>query len=238
MSQRFIALHPGDETDGLIRNHPNAFLLLAQIALRAKWKDDPVSGLKAGQAFIGDWQGAGLRSRKEYRHAQKILTNCGFGAFKGANKGTIATLMNPRIFSITAEPGAIKRATEGPSRGHQGATNHLDTQSTQTLFAMDGTNPDPSPPIAWTAENGFTGISDQDRDEWRAAFPSVNIDVEIAKASRWLKDNPTKRKKQLGRFISGWLSRTQERGGSTTVNSQPAPQPGTARVNGRIYKTI
>ncbi len=144
---RFIALHCGDESAALISKHPNAFLLLTQIAMRAKWKDCTITRLKAGQAFIGDWREAGLRSEKAYRHAKEILTDCGLATFKGANKGTIATLADSRVFSVSAdarggqtgEQGDSPGASKGRTRGEQGASNNTDTQSTQsTLIPLPG----------------------------------------------------------------------------------------------------
>lgn len=135
---RFIALHCGDETAALLSQHPNAFLLLTQIAMRAKWKDCAITRLKAGQAFIGDWREAGLKSEKAYRHAKSILSDCKLATFQGANKGTIATLSDSKVFSISADgrggqtggQGDSPGADEGRTRGGQGATNHTDIQNT------------------------------------------------------------------------------------------------------------
>ena len=109
---RFIALHCGDETSALLSQHPNAFLLLTQIAMRAKWKDCSITRLKAGQAFIGNWREAGLKSEKAYRHAKTILSDCKLATFQGANKGTIATLADSKVFSISADG---RGRTRGPS---------------------------------------------------------------------------------------------------------------------------
>lgn len=125
---RFIALHCTDETSVLIARYPSAFLLLTQIAMRAKWKDCPISGMKAGEAFIGDWHEAGLHSRQAYRHAKEVLERNHLATFRGTNKGTIATLSNSMIYSISPP-------TEEPSNNQQGnqptTTNHTDTQNTQ-----------------------------------------------------------------------------------------------------------
>lgn len=126
---RFIALHCTDQTSVLIVRHPSAFLLLTQIAMRAKWKDCAISGMKAGEAFIGDWQEAGLHSRQAYRHAKDVLERNHLATFRGTNKGTIATLSNSMIYSISTP-------TEEPSNNQQGnhptTTNHTDTQNTQS----------------------------------------------------------------------------------------------------------
>jgi hypothetical protein len=237
-SARWIALHCGDEAQSLISQHPNAFLLLCQIAMRAKWKDCPITRLKAGQALIGDWHNAGLRSQKAYRHAKKILIDCQFAAFKGASKGTVATLMDTRIFSVSNGTGASVGASKGRARGEQGATNHTDTQKTQIPFALDGTSSDPPRKISWTAESGFSGITDKDHADWKVAYPAVNIPQQIAAASVWLKQHPEKRKSKHGQFLTNWFSRNQERGGSMPSNppgpSQQVPA-GAAVVNGRTY---
>ena len=60
----------------------------------------------------------------------------------------------------------------------------------------------------------FAGITDTDRTDWGKAYPAVDIDGEIDRARQWLIDNPAKRKKQVSRFLTNWLARCQERGGS------------------------
>jgi hypothetical protein len=116
----WFALHRSEEGELLIEKHPNAFLLLTQIAMRARFKEEPcpVTGLAFGQCFIGDFISAGLPSRKAYRLAKEKLLECGFGAFQGTNKGTIATLLPNPIYSISPPP---EGPAEGPPKGQQGA---------------------------------------------------------------------------------------------------------------------
>jgi len=120
----FIALHRGDEADALLANHPTAFLLLLQIAMRARFleTDCPVTGLKAGQAFIGDWKNAGIHSVMAYRHAKKILVRFKFATFKGTTKGTVATLIDSRIFSLTPETGTYTATHKEHTRNTRGTT--------------------------------------------------------------------------------------------------------------------
>lgn len=223
---RWIAMHCGEETEALVSQHPNAFLLLAQIARRAKWKDCPITKLKAGQAFIGDWASAGIPTEMAYRHAKKVLLDCQLATFQGTNKGTVATLANSTIFSVSEEanngqgnsPGTDKQqASNGPT-----TTNHTDTQntrrtlSTKTPFALTGASSAQSLKMSWSAGDGFSGIAESDRKEWEEAFPAVNIDRQLATAHAWLKSNPAKaRKSNWRRFITSWLSRAQDRGGDT-----------------------
>ena len=121
-ASRFIALHCGEEVQALFADHPNAFLLLLQIAMREKWKDCPITSLRAGQAYIGDREKAGLRSRKAYQVAKERLEKCNFAAFQGYNRGTPATLTDSTIFSITkdakGQPEGKLRDNKGTSGGH------------------------------------------------------------------------------------------------------------------------
>lgn len=51
---------------------------------------------------------------------------------------------------------------------------------------------------------------------WDKCYPAVNVDGEIRKIIAWCEANPTRRKTRKGveRFINGWLSREQDKGGS------------------------
>ena len=72
-----------------------------------------------------------------------------------------------------------------------------------------------APKIAWTPSAGWQGITDADRQEWATAFPGAVIDQELAKATAWLKANPTKAGKRNWRaFVVRWLGRCQDKGGT------------------------
>lgn len=73
MSELFIKLKKSDKTDWLQKNHPNAFLLLCQIARRAKRTSDSLDKLKIGEALIGDYHNAGIETRDKYRTALDVL---------------------------------------------------------------------------------------------------------------------------------------------------------------------
>jgi hypothetical protein len=81
--------------------HPSAFLLLSQIARRARLTPCPVTGLEIGQAYIGDYRQAGIQSERKYRTAKNTLKTRGFSTFKATSKGTIATLLEQGIFSLS-----------------------------------------------------------------------------------------------------------------------------------------
>lgn len=63
-------------------------------------------------------------------------------------------------------------------------------------------------------------ISKSEITGWEEAFPAVDVRQQLNSMREWLKANPTKRKTPRGilKFIVGWLSREQDRGGSVQSN--------------------
>ena len=83
--------------------------------------------------------------------------------------------------------------------------------------------------ISWDSVEGWSGITDADRDAWATAYPAATLTAELAKAGEWLRSNPTKSKRSNWRkFVTGWLSRCQDGGGTRTGGTQqqapPTPQ--------------
>ena len=83
--------------------------------------------------------------------------------------------------------------------------------------------------ISWSADAGFTGITDADRQAWATAYPGAVLDQELAKATEWLLANPKRcGKRNWRKFLVGWLGRCQERGGTVReAGRRPdeAPKP-------------
>jgi len=140
----WIAYHRSDEAEQLQEQHPNAFLLLAQIARRARWKDCAISKLKTGQALIGDWKKAGIQSEMAYRTAKNILHDCGLASFKGTSKGTVATLTGTSIFSISEIENKEQRNRQTTNkerannrRGTTNAQGNMDTRRTRKQLPVE-----------------------------------------------------------------------------------------------------
>ena len=126
----FVALHRSEDILALMERHPNAFLLLSLIAVRARWSEEAcaITGLRQGQALIGDWRKAGIGSEMRYRTAKKRLESCGFITTKTTGKGTVATLTDKAPFSVSVE-----RAT-GAVTGKQQASNRRVTTKQRRGF--------------------------------------------------------------------------------------------------------
>jgi len=58
---------------------------------------------------------------------------------------------------------------------------------------------------------------DTDMIAWAKAYPAVDVFQELRAMESWLDANPKKRKTKGGvkRFVNSWLSRSQDRGGSS-----------------------
>jgi len=85
----------------------------------------------------------------------------------------------------------------------------------------------PASAISWTADAGWQGITDGDRQEWRVAYPACDLAGELARATSWLKANPTRAHKSNWRkFVVGWLTRSQDKGGTNrTAGNRPDEKP-------------
>jgi len=73
-------------------------------------------------------------------------------------------------------------------------------------------------PLMW-AGGKWVGITDADKAGWAKAYPACDIDRQLAAMGEWLKANPAKAvKSNYRRFITSWLSRSQDHGGDAKSN--------------------
>lgn len=93
-----------------------------------------------------------------------------------------------------------------------------------TFAPTDGENAPPSStPEAVSAHkrvklnlttHRWEGITPQDMEELKQAYPACCITTELNRMAEWVKANPSKRKSNWYRFLTNWLSRSQDKGGS------------------------
>jgi DNA-binding transcriptional regulator YhcF (GntR family) len=62
-------------------------------------------------------------------------------------------------------------------------------------------------------------------DEYKKAYPGIDVENELRKAAQWLNDNPDRRKTANGmpRFLGGWLSRTKPPQPQQNQSDKPRP---------------
>lgn len=65
--------------------------------------------------------------------------------------------------------------------------------------------------IPTNKKNVFYSVTQEQVSHWKELYPAVNVLAEIKKMQGWCESNPTRRKTMNGveRFITGWLSRSQ-----------------------------
>jgi len=102
-----------------------------------------------------------------------------------------------------------------------------ETTDATTKVAAPAQAPIVAEPVTWTGTAWV--IDDAVFDQWLNAYANGRshldtedwIEAELAKANVWLNANPRRRKKNLLRFITGWLTRASE---SMTKQRYPQPQ--------------
>lgn len=118
----WIPLQRSREAEELLAKDPQAFCLLTQVALRARWVEEPdrLTGLLFRQCRIGDFKEAGLASENRYRRAKEVLERAGYAAFTGTKRGTIAMLLDSPIYRILAGAGGDQEDEPGADAGRTG----------------------------------------------------------------------------------------------------------------------
>ena len=74
-------------------------------------------------------------------------------------------------------------------------------------------------------DKSFFDVTDEDVAKWNELYPAVDVMQELRKMAGWCESNTTKRKTRRGvrAFITSWLARAQDRGGSQNNYCHPRP---------------
>jgi hypothetical protein len=85
-----------------------------------------------------------------------------------------------------------------------------DTEADTEAEQNRGTTSAPSAKVALDAEGNWTGIPSAQRSAWEKAYPALSLDAELSKAAAWVIANPKNKKSNYARFLTNWLSRSQD----------------------------
>lgn len=215
VQDRFIKFLPGREAEWLQENHPNAFLLLCQIARRARRYEGDPDGLAIGMARIGDFKNAGIESERKYRTAKEVLSRV--GAIKicetarnrkksttGATTvGTLVILLKSDIWDINPQMSDDRR-DDRPTTDRR-PTDDEQEELVSKLSSISHTTMSPSQAQStkvseriffdW-GEMKLKGIEESDMQNWKAAFPNVDIPEYLKFIEVDIGAKPTKYKKR------------------------------------------
>lgn len=90
--------------------------------------------------------------------------------------------------------------------------------------------------ISLSTEGLWQNISPETRAAWERAYPALSLDTELARAAAWILTNPQNRKKNYARFLTNWLSRSQDR--APRVNQPVSNQRGFTSTTGKIGRAL
>ena len=60
----------------------------------------------------------------------------------------------------------------------------------------------------------WENIQEKDKERWEKTYPKCDLDQELLFMADWLLADPTRKKSNYKKFISNWLKKTQDRGGT------------------------
>jgi hypothetical protein len=169
----------------------------------------------------------------EVDEAAASLTFPNFGQWNTPAKDTTAAERmrkhreKERVARNTVTVTAPLRVTVTPDKTRQDKREDIPAAPVPTSDPAKPSRSRAKPAVSWTADAGWQGITDADRQEWAAAYPGAVIDQELAKATAWLKANPTRAGRRNWRsFLVRWLSRCQDKGGTNrTAGVRPDEKP-------------
>lgn len=109
-----------------------------------------------------------------------------------------------------------------------GNTSYSCLEPEKSVSKPKETKPDEPIIIEMDLRGGETfGVTKSQYDKYVELYPAVDVMQELRKMVGWLDSNPDRRKGKSGikRFITNWLSKEQDRGGSYRNNYQQPSQP-------------
>lgn len=231
MCNRFLKLNlDNEESDFLAINHPNAFILLFHIAKRARRVSGNKDGLIIGDALIGSNDLSPGMSRQNFRTALDRLVEFGYVqiVYNGKKfikrekstinltiKGTLVNLCNSKIWDINIEStnhqSNQQLTNDQPTANHEQEGIRRDIPNGISRNAQSAARPRTKDSLNFDFTIlQFVGITEDDRKQWQTIYSHIVLDVEIAKATEWVKSNPTRAKKLWRKFLTGWLGRAND----------------------------
>lgn len=130
----FIKMMKSRETLELMKD-PNVFMLLTQIASRAKRTNNfSIHGLEIGEALIGDYESIGL-TRGQYREAIRRAEKYNLiTTTRTTNKGTVVKLIYSDIFDINQEAA---QPPAQPDSNHPTTTNKKEKKEKNNIYTKN-----------------------------------------------------------------------------------------------------
>ena len=111
---------------------------------------------------------------------------------------------------------------------HKKTTNTKETNTKENCSEPEVSKPklDIFLKLPLNKKNTFYTVTENEVSEKIELYPAVNVRQEYRVMLDWLNSNPSRRKTPTGikKFVTGWLSKQQNRGGYHQQPSQPKPK--------------
>lgn len=147
--------------------------------------------LKGNERFV--WGAARTAIDHTREFAEKQAKN---GAMNGKTKKTNESQSEPK--KPTKAKKAEKKIKEKKGNENKGNINNIAEQA---------------PLVSMPLNNGTEhNVTETDVNNWKEAYPNIDVLAELKRMVVWLNANPSRRKTAAGinRFIVAWLARAQE----------------------------
>lgn len=172
-----------------------------------------VTPFESGVIVITDWN-VNNKIRSDRKHETRFLNE---KSMLGLNKD---------VYVIKGvQPNVNQMATICHTEDRLGKDS-IDKVSINNTCPEPKKTPDPSGILLPLNNGTMYDVPLSKIEEWKVAFPAVDVEQELRKMIAWLNSNPERKKTSRGvnRFINNWLSKEQDKGGSfRTGSSQPKP---------------
>lgn len=149
--------------------------------------------------YIADWNTNNQIRRDRYHRSiyADLLVKIGDG-------GISAPAWQPMVNQLATESSLVKSSLGQSSREDADASSCAEPGA------------DSAPPVITLPLNDGSefAVSQVQCTEWQGLYPAVDVLQQLRNMRGWLLSNPDRRKTKRGikRFITGWLSREQDRG--------------------------
>ena len=152
------------------------------------------------------------------------------GSKSGANTKQTGSKEEANVKQSASKPEASAKQTGSKHQAKEKQSEaNVNANANANVNANEGRMPGAEAPTRKAAislllkEKALYPVYQEDIDRWSGLYPAVDVMQELRKMVGWLDANPTKRKTSRGiaRFITGWLSREQDKGAAVRHKDRP-----------------
>jgi|SRR5690554_24905 len=213
-----------------IAQHPEYFAAWVHLLLMATHKErqqvvgKKVVTLKPGQLVFGRLKfsaNTGI-SENKVRSALTVMKELGMITSKSHAKFSVITITKWQDYQGESPAGNQHSTSIQPASHHKQECikNGENEQDKDIKPGPQRAESEPAigfiPTNKYNTEGEQYPVTQSQIDGWQEVYPAVNVLQEVKKAKAWLQANPAKAKTYRGmaKFLNGWMSRQQDKGGS------------------------